>query len=120
MTQGETEKKFELKFRFVVGLICGTLFIVLVIWTTYRAKEKDTEYPTLTSDNKARGTVISVKKERSWIRLRLNDNTKWTIRTPEDLIEFIRRDDIFVKEQESDTIYVTRDNLIYKFCIRDN
>lgn len=120
MTQGETERKFELKFRFVLGLICGTLFIVAVIWTTYRANEKDKEYPTIYTDDKTSGTVISVEKERSWVRVVLDDNTKWTFSRPKDLVEFIRHDDILVKGQGNDTIYVTRERTTHKFNIRDN
>ena len=117
MRPEKIEKKLELKFKFVLGLICATLFIISVIWTTFLAKKKDEEYPTIYRADNVSGTVTWVEKERSWIRVTLNDSMKLTIRRPTELVEFIRRFDGLVKMQDNDTIYVTREQTVHKFNI---
>jgi hypothetical protein len=105
----------ELRFRFIIGIGCVTLFIAVVIFSTYEADEKSKEFPRLDLDPQISGTVTSVEKERSWIRLTLDRKVKRTIYSPPDLVDFVTAGDFLEKRIGNDSIYITRDNQVYLF-----
>ena len=105
----------ELRFRFVVGAICVVLFIGAVIFSTYEASEKSNEFPNLDVDPQISGTVTSVEKERSVIRVTLDRRIKRTIISHPDLIDFVTTGDFLEKRIGDDSIYITRDSKIYSF-----
>ena len=105
----------ELKFRFVLGLICVVVFISVVFVSTYRSYERSNEFPRLDLDDQLSGIVTSVEKERSWIRVTLDNKIKRTIYSPVDLVDFISPGDFFEKKLGNDSIHIIRQNKIYSF-----
>lgn len=106
----------ELKFRFVLGLICAVLFIAMVIFSTYKANQKAREFPGIDKDTQLSGIVKFAKKERSWVRVTFDNKIKRTIYSPPDLVDFIRSGDFLEKRVGTDSIYITRETKIYSFA----
>ncbi|HMG93295.1 MAG TPA: hypothetical protein VK589_24730 [Chryseolinea sp.] len=105
----------ELKFRFVLGVICVIVFVAMIVFSTYEANEKSKEFPRLDVDTQISGTVTSVEKERSWIRLTLDSRTKRAIYSPAELVNFVKEGDFLEKRIDSDSIFITRESQIYSF-----
>ncbi len=105
----------EFKFRLIVGVICVILFLVIATFSTFEANEKSSEFPDFDDHKSIRGRVTNVEKERSWIRVTLDDSIKRTIYSPTNLVDFVRSGDFLERRVDNDTICVTRDNKTYSF-----
>ncbi|MBX2901888.1 MAG: hypothetical protein KF775_19740 [Cyclobacteriaceae bacterium] len=115
---------FEIKFKFIIGLLCILIFIVGVGWILSTNHIKNVNYPDLQNEGTINERILTIEIERGFARVTFGNEKQGTVYfarnnsySPSDLSFFLKKDDLFWKEENNDTIKIIRGNESFIFVL---
>jgi|JI10StandDraft_1071094.scaffolds.fasta_scaffold2698634_1 hypothetical protein len=108
------QNRLELKFRFVLGIICIILFILIVFYEIFLDKK---EYEKISKYESFNLEVESLTYYKDETRIQFIQGVKRAVSSPPELGHFLKIGDLVSKNENNDTVKILRNGEKYFFVI---